>query len=176
MRKANPEPKSYQYSAVITPKTIPAGAPGMREANPSRMHIKPCCVHFMELNKNIKNRAQEVEERLAALGKGEGQSPKSNPVGNSADLNSNENYFPGKPGAQSVAPSPSKLNKKLNSANDLDVFLKTDFNTVVKGRHAQNDITKNLLARSSRPGLIPAPSKETIVLKEHQDRHLSGPS
>ena len=65
--------------------------------------------------------AKHVEERLAELNRLEEkeQSLKSNPVGNSADLNSNENYSPGMPGAQSNAPSPAKLNKKIQNAKEL---------------------------------------------------------
>ena len=62
------------------------------------------------LNKK-QNRAQEVEERLKAPGKDKGQSLKSNLVGNSADLNSKENYPPDKSGAQSVTPLTAKIDK-----------------------------------------------------------------
>ena len=74
-----------------------------------------------EYKKKVSDAAKRVEKRLAELHRSDGdeQSLKSNPIGNSADLNSSENYSPDKSGAQSVTQSAAKINKKLQSANSL---------------------------------------------------------
>ena len=74
-----------------------------------------------EYKKKVSDAAKRVEKRLAELHRSDGdeQSLKSNPIGNSADLNSSENYSPDKSGAQSVTQSAAKVNKKLQNATIL---------------------------------------------------------
>ena len=68
-----------------------------------------------EYKKKVSDAAKRVEERLAELHRSDGveQSPKSNPVGNSADLNPDGNYSPDMSGAQSAAQPAAKVNKNF---------------------------------------------------------------
>ena len=63
--------------------------------------------------------AEHVEKRLAELNRLEEKEQTSILSGNSADLNSNENYSPGIPGAQSNAPSVAKVRNKFKNAKGL---------------------------------------------------------
>ena len=77
--------------------------------------------------------AKHIEERLAELNRLEEKEQTSILSGNSADLNSNENYSPGMPGAQSNAPSPAKLNKKMQNAKDLAEKMPDFINKITDG-------------------------------------------
>ena len=99
-------------SLVRNAHRSPADTPGV-PFDSAKVRKNAQSTKNMEDPQKKSDAAEHVEERLAKLNRLEEkeQSPKSNPVGNSADLNSTENYSPGLPGAQSAAPSTAKLNK-----------------------------------------------------------------
>ena len=105
-------------SLVRNAHRSPADTPGV-SFDSAKVRKNAQSTKNMEDPQKKSDAAKHVEERLAELNRLEEKEQTSILLGNSADLNSNENYSPGMPGAQSNAPSPAKLNKKIQNAKEL---------------------------------------------------------